>query len=97
MHRLIRQRHRYGPELQKVCSKTDGADRGLMFAFVGTQTVLSSRLSRPSGSSAAPLLGSVHVKDRSSGEPRRLLVLESDDGRSPKLHGLSRFVVTRGW
>jgi Dyp-type peroxidase family len=97
LHRMIRRGTAYGPELPEAVLEDDGADRGLMFAFVGAHLGRQFEFVQSEWLNGGDFLGLGDAKDPVSG---------SSDGagafsipRHPiprKLRGLPRFVVTRG-
>jgi Dyp-type peroxidase family len=98
LHRMIRRGTAYGPELPEGVLEDDGADRGLMFAFVGTQIGRQFEFVQSEWIGGGDFLGLGDAKDPVTGA-------HSDHGASfsypqrpipARLHGLSRFVVTRG-
>lgn len=97
LHRMIRRGTVYGPELPEGVLDDDGADRGLMFAFVGAQIGRQFEFVQSEWVNGGDFLGLGDVKDPVTGA-------HGDGGsfqipRRPiprRLHGISRFVVTRG-
>jgi Dyp-type peroxidase family len=97
LHRMIRRGTAYGPPLPDGVTEDDGADRGLMFAFIGAhlkrqfEFVQSEWINDGAflglGDARDPVVGS-HETAGSFSIPRRPV--------PRRLHGLSRFVVTRG-
>ena len=97
IHRMIRRGTSYGPPLPKGVLEDDGADRGLMFAFIGASLGRQFEFVQSEWLNKGDFIGSGDAKDPISG---------ANDGsgvftipRRPirrRLHGLSRFVVTRG-
>jgi Dyp-type peroxidase family len=98
LHRMIRRGTAYGPELPEGVLDDDGADRGLIFAFVGTQLGRQFEFVQSEWVNGGDFLGLGDVKDPIAGD--------HDDGEGAfsfpqrpiprRLHGLARFVVTRG-
>ena len=97
IHRMIRRGSGYGPPLPQGVMDDDGADRGLMFAFVGAHLVRQFEFVQSEWMNDGAFFGGSSEKDPVSGAadgkgtfdvPRRPLRL--------RLQGLSRFVVTRG-
>jgi Dyp-type peroxidase family len=97
LHRMIRRGTAYGPELPERVLEDDGADRGLMFAFVGSHLGRQFEFVQSEWMERGSFLGLGDVKDPIAG---------SNDGSGTfaiptrpiprRLKGLSRFVVTRG-
>ncbi|RKH16823.1 Dyp-type peroxidase [Corallococcus sp. CA041A] len=97
LHRMIRRGTAYGSELPEGVLEDDGAERGLMFAFIGSHLGRQFEFVQSEWINGGEFLGLGEAKDPlvgahdGSGEftyPRRPI---------PRcLKGLSRFVVTRG-
>ncbi|RKG87829.1 peroxidase [Corallococcus sp. CA049B] len=97
LHRMIRRGTAYGSELPEGVLEDDGADRGLMFAFIGSHLGRQFEFVQSEWINGGEFLGLGEAKDPlvgahdGAGEfayPRRPI---------PRcLKGLSRFVVTRG-
>jgi Dyp-type peroxidase family len=97
LHRMIRRGTAYGPELPEGVLDDDGADRGLMFAFVGAHPGRQFEFVQSEWIEGSTSLGLEEGKDPVTG---------SNDGtgryafpRRPiprRLVGIARFVVTRG-
>ncbi|NNC04347.1 Dyp-type peroxidase [Corallococcus exiguus] len=97
LHRMIRRGTAYGPELPEGVLEDDGAERGLMFAFIGSHLGRQFEFVQSEWINGGEFLGLGEAKDplvganEGTGEfsyPRRPI---------PRcLKGLSRFVVTRG-
>ena len=98
LHRMIRRGTAYGPLLPEGVLEDDGADRGLMFAFVGAhlgrqfEFVQSEWINAGEflglGDARDPVAGAIDAQAASYTIPRRPV--------ARRLQGLSRFVVTRG-
>ena len=97
LHRMVRRGTAYGPLLPDGELDDDGADRGLMFAFVGAHLKRQFEFVQSEWISGGEFLGLGDAKDPVVGPadgagsfsiPRRPV--------PRRLHGLSRFVVTRG-
>lgn len=94
---MIRRGTAYGPLLPDGVLDDDGADRGLMFAFVGAHLKRQFEFVQLEWINGGEFLGLGDAKDPVAGPA-------TGDGsytipRRPiprRLHGLSRFVVTRG-
>jgi Dyp-type peroxidase family len=96
LHRMIRRGTAYGPLLPDGVLDDDGADRGLMFAFVGAHLKRQFEFVQSEWINGGEFLGLGEAKDP--------VVGASGDGvysipRRPvprRMRGLSQFVVTRG-
>jgi len=97
LHRMIRRGTAYGPLLPEGVLDDDGADRGLMFAFVGAHLKRQFEFVQSEWINGGEFLGLGDAKDPVGGSadgagsysiPRRPL--------PRRLHNLARFVVTRG-
>lgn len=97
LHRMIRRGTAYGPELPEGVLDDDGADRGLMFAFIGAHLGRQFEFVQAEWMNAGEFLGVGAAKDPIAG---------SNDGRGEfsiprrpvpqRLRGLPSFVITRG-
>jgi Dyp-type peroxidase family len=97
LHRMIRRGTAYGPPLPEGVLEDDGADRGLMFAFVGAHLGRQFEFVQSEWVNSGTFIAAGDAKDPISG---------SNDGtggltvpRRPvrkRLQGLPRFVVVRG-
>lgn len=97
IHRMIRRGTAYGPQLADGVLEDDGADRGLMFAFVGAHLGRQFEFVQSQWINDGVFFGAGGDKDPIVGSN------EDDDAftvpRRPvrrRLKGLPRFVVTRG-
>lgn len=97
LHRMIRRGTVYGPPLPAGALEDDGADRGLMFAFVGAHLKRQFEFVQSEWVNGGEFLGLQDAIDPVTGSadgtgsftiPRRPL--------PRKVHGLPRFVTTRG-
>jgi Dyp-type peroxidase family len=97
IHRMIRRGTAYGPLLPEGVLEDDGADRGLMFAFVGAHIGRQFEFVQSQWINDGVFFGAGDDKDPITGS--------NDDGgsftipRRPvrrRLQGIPRFVVTRG-
>ena len=97
IHRMIRRGTAYGPELPEGVLEDDGADRGLMFAFVGAHLLRQFEFVQSEWMNDGGFFGGGATRDPVAGAadgnglfqvPRRPVPL--------RLKALSRFVVTRG-
>lgn len=97
LHRMIRRGTAYGPPLPGGVLEDDGADRGIMFVFVGSHLKRQFEFVQSEWVNDSAFIGGSGEKDPVSG---------ANDGtgeftipRRPvrrRLKGLSRFVITRG-
>lgn len=97
IHRMIRRGTAYGPLLPEGVLEDDGADRGLMFAFVGAHPGRQFEFVQSEWVNNGSFIGAGDDKDPITG---------TSDGTSGfavpqrplrrRLQGLPRFVVTRG-
>lgn len=97
LHRMVRRGTAYGPLLAEGVLEDDGADRGLMFAFVGAHLKRQFEFVQSEWINGGEFLGLGDARDPVAGPadgqgsytiPRRPV--------PRRIHGLSRFVVTRG-
>ena len=97
LHRMIRRGTAYGPPLPEGVLEDDGADRGLMFAFVGAHLGRQFEFVQSEWVNSGTFIAEGNAKDPISGSndgtggltvPRRPL--------RKRLQGLPRFVVVRG-
>jgi Dyp-type peroxidase family len=97
IHRMIRRGSGYGPPLPDGVLEDDGADRGLMFAFVGANIGRQFEFVQSEWMNDGAFFGDGKERDPVSGDgagegtyniPRRPL--------RRQLKGLSKFVITRG-
>ena len=97
LHRMIRRGTAYGPLLPEGVLEDDGADRGLMFAFVGAHLRRQFEFVQSEWINGGAFLGLGETKDPVAGA-------SDGDGayaipRRPiprRVRGLASFVVTRG-
>ncbi|MFF4776501.1 Dyp-type peroxidase [Microtetraspora fusca] len=97
LHRMIRRGTVYGPPLPEGVLEDDGADRGLMFTFIGAHLGRQFEFVQSQWMNDGVFVGAEDAKDP---------IVGSADGagdftipRRPvrrRLHSLPRFVVTRG-
>ena len=97
LHRMIRRGTVYGPLLPEGVLEDDGADRGLMFAFVGAHLWRQFEFVQSEWVNSGTFIGAGDARDP---------IVGSNEGagsftvpRRPvrrRLQGLPRFVVTRG-
>jgi Dyp-type peroxidase family len=97
LHRMIRRGTAYGPPLPEGVLEDDGADRGLMFAFIGTHLGRQFEFVQSEWMNSGQFLGLGDAKDPIAGSnegagtfgiPRRPI--------QRRLCRLPRFVITRG-
>ena len=97
IHRMIRRGTAYGPLLPEGVMEDDGADRGLMFAFVGAHLGRQFEFVQSEWINDGIFIGAGDDKDPIAGSNS-----EADGFTVPRkpvrkrLHGIPRFVVTRG-
>jgi Dyp-type peroxidase family len=97
LHRMIRRGTAYGPALPDGVLDDDGADRGLMFAFVGAHLARQFEFVQSQWINDGAFFGAGDAKDPVVGPNA-----EGDSFTIPRrpvrrrLQGLPRFVVTRG-
>ena len=97
IHRMIRRGTAYGPPLPEGVLEDDGADRGLMFAFVGAHLGRQFEFVQSQWINDGVFFGAGDAKDPivgSNGEGDSFTVPRRPVRR--RLQGLPRFVVTRG-
>ena len=97
IHRMLRRGTSYGPPLPEGVLEDDGRDRGLMFLFIGTHLGRQFEFVQRLWINDGEFIGAPDEKDPITG---------ANDGtgtftipRRPvrrRIHGLPRFVVTRG-
>lgn len=97
LHRMVRRGTAYGPPLPKGVFEDDGADRGLMFAFIGAHLKRQFEFVQSEWINGGEFLGLGDAKDPIAGAvggdgsysiPRRPI--------PRRVRGLANFVVTRG-
>ena len=97
IHRMIRRGTAYGPPLREGVLEDDGADRGLIFAFVGAHLGRQFEFVQSQWINDGVFFGAGDAKDPvvgSNDEGGDLIVPRRPVRR--RLQGLPRFVVTRG-
>ena len=97
IHRMIRRGTSYGPPLPEGVLEDDGAERGLMFAFVGAHLGRQFEFLQSEWMNDSAFFGGTDEKDPVSGAGSGSGTY--DIPRRPvrrRLEGLPRFVVTRG-
>jgi Dyp-type peroxidase family len=97
LHRMIRRGTAYGPLLPEGVTEDDSADRGLMFAFIGTHLGRQFEFVQSEWVNSGDFLGLGAVKDPVAGASDGAGTFSIPRRPIPKrLQGLPRFVVTRG-
>jgi Dyp-type peroxidase family len=97
LHRMIRRGTAYGPELPEGVLIDDGADRGLMFAFIGTHLGRQFEFVQSEWVNGGDFLGLGDVKDPIAGANDGSGGMSIPSRPIPRrLRGLPRFVLTRG-
>lgn len=97
LHRMIRRGAAYGPELPEGVMDDDGADRGLMFAFVGAHLGRQFEFVQSEWLNGGSFLGLGDVKDPVTGANEGDGTFSIPTRPIPRrLRGLARFVVMRG-
>ena len=97
LHRMIRRGTSYGPPLPRGILEDDGVDRGLMFAFVGAHLGRQFEFVQSEWMNDGDFFGGGAAKDPIGGATPA--TARSTFAKRPirgRLHGLTRFVVTRG-
>ena len=97
LHRMLRRGTVYGPELTEGVLEDDGIDRGLMFAFVGAHLGRQFEFVQSEWINGGVFSGLGDTKDPMAGahdDPGAYSIPRRPIPR--RLHGLPRFVVTRG-
>jgi Dyp-type peroxidase family len=97
LHRMIRRGTSYGPPLPEGALEDDGADRGLMFAFVGAHLGRQFEFVQSEWINSGAFFGAGDERDPivGSNEGTGSLTIPRRPVRR-RLQGLPRFVVTRG-
>ncbi|MGB6985723.1 MAG: Dyp-type peroxidase [Candidatus Aquilonibacter sp.] len=97
IHRMIRRGSAYGPVLPDGVLDDDGAERGLMFAFVGAHLGRQFEFVQSEWMNDSAFFGGSHEKDPATGanEDAGSFSIPHRPVRRT-LQGLPRFVVTRG-
>lgn len=97
LHRMIRRGTAYGPILPEGVLEDDGADRGLMFAFVGAHLKRQFEFVQSEWVNGGDFLGLGDAKDPVAGIPGGDGDYSFPNKPIPRrVRGLSQFVVTRG-
>ena len=95
LHRMIRRGTAYGPGLPEGVVVDDGADRGLMFAFVGAHLGRQFEFVQSQWINDGVFFGAGTDKDPIAGSNEINFTLPRKPVRR-RLHGIPKFVVTRG-
>ena len=95
LHRMIRRGTAYGPPLPEGITVDDGADRGLMFAFVGAHIGRQFEFVQSQWINDGIFFGAGADKDPIAGSDQINFTLPRRPVRR-RLQGIPRFVVTRG-
>ena len=95
IHRMIRRGTAYGPLLPEGVLDDDGADRGIMFAFVGAHPGRQFGFVQSQWINDGVFFGAGDDKDPILGSPNPNFTLPRRPVRK-RLQGIPRFVVTRG-
>lgn len=95
LHRMIRRGTAYGPTLPDGIMVDDGADRGLMFAFVGTHIGRQFEFVQSQWINDGVFFGAGNDKDPIAGSSEINFTLPRRPVRR-RLQGIPKFVVTRG-
>ena len=97
IHRMIRRGTSYGPLLAEGVLEDDGADRGLMFAFIGASLGRQFEFVQSEWLNNGGFIGSGGAKDPITGanDGSGVFAIPQRPMRR-RLYGLPRFVVTRG-
>ena len=97
IHRMIRRGTAYGPLVPEGVLDDDGVDRGLMFAFVGANIGRQFEFVQSQWINDGIFFGANTDKDPITGamQPGESFTVPKRPVRR-RLHGLPRFVVTRG-
>lgn len=95
IHRMIRRGTAYGPLLPEGALEDDGADRGIMFAFVGAHPGRQFEFVQSQWINDGVFFGADGDKDPILGSPNPNFTLPRRPVRK-RLQGIPRFVVTRG-
>jgi Dyp-type peroxidase family len=95
IHRMIRRGTAYGPMLPEGVLTDDGADRGLMFAFVGAHIGRQFEFVQSQWVNDGVFFGADQDRDPITGSHEVNFTLPRKPVRR-RLQGIPRFVVTRG-
>jgi deferrochelatase/peroxidase EfeB len=95
IHRMIRRGTAYGPLLPGGVMVDDGADRGIVFAFVGAYIGRQFEFVQSQWINDGVFIGADHDRDPISGSHDINFTVPQKPLRR-RLQGIPRFVVTRG-
>jgi Dyp-type peroxidase family len=97
LHRMIRRGTAYGPPLPEGTMEDDGADRGIMFLFIGSHLKRQFEFVQSEWLNDSVFIGASSEKDPVSGanDGTGVFTLPRRPVRR-RLQGLPRFVITRG-
>src|SRR6478672_4589177 len=96
LHRMIRRGTNYGPSLPPGVLEDDGADRGLMFAFVGAHLARQFEFVQRQWVNDGKFIGAPEERDPLIGvQDRGQFIIPSRPIRR-RMQGLPSFVVNRG-
>jgi len=97
LHRMLRRGTAYGPPLPEGVLEDDDADRGIMFAFVGSQIKRQFEFVQSEWINDGVFIGASHEKDpvSSSNDGSGVFTIPRRPVRR-RMQGLAAFVVTRG-
>lgn len=97
LHRMIRRGTAYGPPLPEGVFEDDGADRGLMFTFIGAHIRRQFEFVQSEWMSNGVFAGLADAQDPVAGGPHGDGTFSIPRRPIPKrLKGIPQFVVTRG-
>jgi len=97
LHRMLRRGTVYGPELPEGVLEDDGAERGLMFTFIGAHLGRQFEFVQSEWVNGGDFLGLGDVKDPIAGQHKDPGSYSIPTRPIPRrLRGIPRFVVTRG-
>ena len=96
LHRMIRRGMNYGPPLPEGTYEDDGADRGLMFAFVGAHLARQFEFVQKQWIDDGAFIGAPAEKDPMMGHNSDGQFTIPNEPIRRRVGGLSSFVVNRG-
>lgn len=96
IHRMIRRGTAYGPLLPEGVLEDDGADRGLMFAFVGAHLGRQFEFVQSQWINDGIFFGAEKDKDPITGANQNSEFSIPSKPLRKRLSGIPRFVITRG-